>query len=90
MTDPVIDYLNRLSLDELERVEKSIYQLAAQRKAEAEAAEKAHAIAAAKEMESSSSFRLPATPSTNSTEQLANSLGLDISQLMKEVKAWSR
>lgn len=35
-------------------------------------------------------FRVPKIPAAGKVEELASSLDLDISQLMKEVKAWTR
>ncbi|RAU19314.1 hypothetical protein DN062_03385 [Nitrincola tibetensis] len=76
MSDPVLEYLSGLSMEQLCAVELQVNTLIEKRKRE--------------KIEKKSEFKIPASPGYNSTEQLANSLGLDISQLMKEVKAWSR
>lgn len=75
MTDPVSDFLGQLSYDQLCQVEKRIESIAKQKQ---------------RPPVSTSGFKMPISPGYNSTEQLAESLGLDISGLLKEAKAWSR
>ncbi|KGK42575.1 hypothetical protein LH51_06130 [Nitrincola sp. A-D6] len=75
MTDPVSDFLGQLSYDQLCQVEKRIESIAKQKKP-------SPAVA--------TGYKMPVSPGYNSTEQLAESLGLDISGLLKEAKAWSR
>lgn len=75
MTDPVSDFLGQLSYDQLCQVEKRIESIAKQKQL-------SPAVV--------SGYKMPVSPGYNSTEQLAESLGLDISGLLKEAKAWSR
>ena len=84
MTDPVSDYLGQLSYDQLCQVEKRIESIAKQKQS--------RSLAAAKQPQTdiNGGFKMPVSPGFNSTEQLAESLGLDISGLLKEAKAWSR
>lgn len=75
MTDPVSDFLGQLSFDQLCQVEKRIKSIAKQKLSPPATA---------------AGYKMPVSPGYNSTEQLAESLGLDISGLLKEAKAWSR
>ncbi|WP_417580583.1 hypothetical protein [Nitrincola sp.] len=84
MTDPVSDYLGQLSYDQLCQVEKRIESIAKHKQSEHLAAIKQP------QPEKNNGYRMPVSPGYNSTEQLAESLGLDISGLLKEAKAWSR
>jgi hypothetical protein len=84
MTDPVSDYLGQLSYDQLCQVEKRIESIAKQKQSKYLAAVKQP------QPDVNGSFKMPLSPGYNSTEQLAESLGLDISGLLKEAKAWSR
>lgn len=84
MTDPVSEYLGQYSYDQLCEVEKRIEQIILQKQSE-KLTKKTESISS-----KSSSFKIPTSPGYNSTEQLADSLGLDISSLLKEAKAWSR
>lgn len=83
MTDPVSDFLGQLSYDQLCQVEKRIESIAKQKQSE-------YQVALAPSAPVDSGHKKPAYPGYNSTEQLAESLGLDISGLLKEAKAWSR
>jgi len=88
MSDPIMDYLNAFSVDQLCEIATRIDAVAARRRAELEE-EKTRKVLVEKQS-AQTGFRVPKTPSTGKIEDLANSLDLDISQLMKEVKAWSR
>lgn len=92
MTDPVSDYLGQYSYDQLCEVEKRIESIIQRKQAEHVAA-KARISSEAKTTDQAAqkaTFKIPSSPGYNSTEQLAESLGLDISGLLKEAKAWSR
>ncbi|KDE39424.1 hypothetical protein ADINL_2553 [Nitrincola lacisaponensis] len=84
MTDPVSDYLGQLSYDQLCEVEKRIESIINHKQSQRRAHEQENSAP------QSAAFKIPASPGYNSTEQLAESLGLDISGLLKEAKAWSR
>lgn len=84
MTDPVSDYLGQYSYDQLCEVEKRIEDIIQRKQS------KQLAINTESCSPRHSTFKVPTSPGYNSTEQLADSLGLDISALMKEAKAWSR
>ncbi|MCD8513049.1 MAG: hypothetical protein LRY63_06515 [Nitrincola sp.] len=92
MTDPVSDYLGQYSYDQLCEVEKRIESIIQRKQAEQVAA-KARISSEPKTTDQATqkaTFKIPSSPGYNSTEQLAESLGLDISGLLKEAKAWSR
>jgi hypothetical protein len=96
MTDPVSDYLGQYSYDQLCEVEKRIEGII-KRKQSQQLAKQTESCSSPSAKTSSttntpkeSTFKVPTSPGYNSTEQLAESLGLDISGLLKEAKAWSR
>ncbi len=87
MADPVSDYLGQYSYDQLCEVEKRIQSIIKQKQSE-QLVKKENNQAG--KQETTLGFKIPTSPGYNSTEQLADSLGLDISGLLKEAKAWSR
>lgn len=88
MSDPIMDYLSSFSVDQLSEIATRIEAVAAKRREEIEEEQKRNALADLNSAQST--FRVPKIPSAGKVEDLASSLDLDISQLMKEVKAWSR
>lgn len=92
MTDPVSDYLGQYSYDQLCEVEKRIENIIKRKQSQqlAKQMESCSSPIATVNTSKSSTFKIPTSPGYNSTEQLAESLGLDISGLLKEAKAWSR
>ena len=88
MSDPIMDYLSSFSVDQLCEIATRIESVAA-KKRQAELEEEQRKALADKQP-AESNFRVPKTPSAGKIEELASSLDLDISQLMKEAKAWSR
>ncbi|WP_151703442.1 hypothetical protein [Nitrincola alkalilacustris] len=88
MSDPIMDYLSSFSVDQLCEIATRIEAVAARRRTEMEEEQKRKVLA--DQQPAQSTFRVPKIPSAGKVEDLASSLDLDISQLMKEVKAWSR
>lgn len=83
MSDPISDYLQTLSLEQLEQLEQQV-KMHQQQSHVSQQGDAASAQAPLK------AFRAPAAPPRHTTEALAESMGLDISQLAREAKAWSR
>jgi len=88
MSDPIMDYLSSFSVDQLSEIATRIEAVAAKRREEMEEEQKRKALD--DQPPAQNGFKVPKTPSTGKIEDLASSLDLDISQLLKEAKAWSR